>query len=283
MTHTQAAHGHPPSGGAAPTTSRLAASPLALEHDESTRLLGVLPLAERGKVMVIVGHIRDASGAMTEPCAADGSDALVIDRATRRVLADRTPVRLSYQEFELLAHLASSPGRVFSRSELLDRVWRSDTHAGTRTVDVHIHRLRRKLGELGHRLATVRRVGYAYQPERRAVERPEPSTPIAAGRSVSAAKGSETASATRNTQRPAAERPQPPAPIAAGRSVSAAKGSETASPTRNTQRPAAERPQPPTPIPTAHPAPTGQESETADPTRSTRRDVAPRRYCPPFR
>ncbi|RCV47869.1 winged helix-turn-helix domain-containing protein, partial [Marinitenerispora sediminis] len=134
-------------------------------RDGAAQLLGVLPLAERGKVMVIVGHIQEAPDSVAPPPAAGESDGLVIDHAARRVWADRTPVRLSYQEFELLAHLASSPGRVFTRTELLERVWRSDMHAGSRTVDVHVHRLRRKLGGLGRRLATVRRVGYVYRPE----------------------------------------------------------------------------------------------------------------------
>jgi DNA-binding response OmpR family regulator len=85
---------------------------------------------------------------------------LIIDQDAHTAYLRRTPLVLTYREFELLAHLARHPGRVFTRDELLQRVWRWDTAAGTRTIDVHIRRLRAKLGPHHHLLCTVRNTGY---------------------------------------------------------------------------------------------------------------------------
>lgn len=70
---------------------------------------------------------------------------------------------LTYMEYELLKFLASRPGRVFTRETLLSRVWGYDYYGGARTVDVHIRRLRAKLGEeQAHLIQTVRSVGYRF-------------------------------------------------------------------------------------------------------------------------
>ena len=70
---------------------------------------------------------------------------------------------LTYKEFELLKYLVQHPGRVFTRSQLLQEVWGSDYFGGTRTVDVHIRRLRAKLGpEHEALIGTVRHVGYRF-------------------------------------------------------------------------------------------------------------------------
>ena len=70
---------------------------------------------------------------------------------------------LTFKEFELLAYLASHPGKVCSRSALLREVWGYDFFGGTRTVDVHIRRLRAKLGhEASQAIETVRNVGYRF-------------------------------------------------------------------------------------------------------------------------
>lgn len=72
-------------------------------------------------------------------------------------------VDLTFKEFELLGYLASHPGKVCSRSALLREVWGYDFFGGTRTVDVHIRRLRAKLGqEAAHAIETVRNVGYRF-------------------------------------------------------------------------------------------------------------------------
>ncbi len=74
---------------------------------------------------------------------------------------------LTFKEFELLKFLAQHPGRVFTRAVLLQEVWGYDYFGGTRTVDVHVRRLRAKLGpEHEALIGTVRNVGYRFVPER---------------------------------------------------------------------------------------------------------------------
>ncbi|WP_423919394.1 response regulator transcription factor [Frigoribacterium sp. 2-23] len=87
-----------------------------------------------------------------------------IDRDRRVVTVDTRPVTLTTTEFDLLAHLASEPGRVFERSQLLSAVWGVADFSGTRTVDVHIAQLRAKLGPTVA-VRTVRGVGYAFDAE----------------------------------------------------------------------------------------------------------------------
>ena len=87
-------------------------------------------------------------------------------RPTRR--GPRAPLDLTYKEFELLKYLAQHPGRVFTRAQLLQEVWGYDYYGGTRTVDVHVRRLRAKLGpEHEALIGTVRNVGYRFVPAER--------------------------------------------------------------------------------------------------------------------
>src|SRR5947209_6334604 len=84
-----------------------------------------------------------------------------IDPERYQVRLRGRPLDLTYKEFQLLCYLAQRPGRVFSRSQLLQEVWGYDFFGGTRTVDVHVRRLRAKLGaEHESMIATVRNVGY---------------------------------------------------------------------------------------------------------------------------
>jgi DNA-binding response OmpR family regulator len=86
---------------------------------------------------------------------------VTINVETYQVIADGRPLDLTYKEFELIRFLAQSPGTVFSRARLLREVWGYDFYGGTRTVDVHVRRLRAKLGpEHEHLIETVRGVGY---------------------------------------------------------------------------------------------------------------------------
>lgn len=88
---------------------------------------------------------------------------LTIDPTGYTVRLRGVPLDLTYKEFELLKHLASHPGRVFTRAQLLQEVWGYDYYGGTRTVDVHIRRLRAKLGsEYEGMIGTVRNVGYRF-------------------------------------------------------------------------------------------------------------------------
>jgi len=88
---------------------------------------------------------------------------LVIDEAAYSAWLDSEPLDLTYTEFELLKFLATHAGRVFSRDQLLTEVWGYDYYGGTRTVDVHVRRLRAKLGpEHESLIGTVRNVGYRF-------------------------------------------------------------------------------------------------------------------------
>ena len=88
---------------------------------------------------------------------------LVIDEATYTARLKGRPLDLTYKEFELLKYLAQHAGRVFTRAQLLQEVWGYDFFGGTRTVDVHVRRLRAKLGpEHEQLIGTVRNVGYKF-------------------------------------------------------------------------------------------------------------------------
>jgi DNA-binding response OmpR family regulator len=119
----------------------------------------VYPGAPEAELRVRLAMLRRRAG------AGDGSvvrlGPLAIDTETYRVTAAGRPLDLTFKEFELLRFLAQHPGRVFTRPGLLREVWGYDFYGGTRTVDVHIRRLRAKLGpEHEHLIETVRGVGY---------------------------------------------------------------------------------------------------------------------------
>ncbi|MFG2338646.1 winged helix-turn-helix domain-containing protein [Streptomyces yangpuensis] len=124
----------------------------------------------------VAAAVQQAAGAAARPAttapgqgAAPGpgrDDALIrIDAAQRTAEVDGRVLDLTYLEFELLAHLVEHPHRVHSRDQLVTTVWGYGHVGDGRTVDVHIARLRRKLGG-AHRgaIQTVRRVGYKYAP-----------------------------------------------------------------------------------------------------------------------
>jgi DNA-binding response OmpR family regulator len=93
---------------------------------------------------------------------------LEVNLATYQVAVDAKPVDFTYMEYELLKFLVTHPGRVFSREALLSRVWGFDYYGGARTVDVHVRRVRAKLGaEHAGRIKTVRSVGYRFEGEPR--------------------------------------------------------------------------------------------------------------------
>ena len=91
------------------------------------------------------------------------SGEVVIDEDSYTAKVKGRTLDLTFKEFELLKYLAQHPGRVFSRSQLLQEIWGYDYFGGTRTVDVHIRRLRSKLGpEFESIIDTVRNVGYRF-------------------------------------------------------------------------------------------------------------------------
>ncbi|MCU4186239.1 response regulator transcription factor [Acidiferrimicrobium sp. IK] len=88
---------------------------------------------------------------------------LVLNLETYQAAVNGKPLDLTYMEYELLKFLATHPGKVFTRETLLSRVWGYEYYGGARTVDVHIRRLRAKLGEEhANLISTVRSVGYRF-------------------------------------------------------------------------------------------------------------------------
>ena len=106
------------------------------------------------------------------------SGEVTIDEATYTARLGGRVLDLTFKEFELLKHLAQHPGRVFTREQLLQEVWGYDYFGGTRTVDVHVRRLRAKLGADNEQLiGTVRNVGYRFVlPPRQGDREDEPAT-----------------------------------------------------------------------------------------------------------
>ncbi len=100
--------------------------------------------------------------ATDEPTRISAGDLTIDEDAYSARIRNRI-LDLTYKEFELLKHLAQHPGRVFTRAQLLQEVWGYDYFGGTRTVDVHVRRLRAKLGPDNESLiGTVRNVGYRF-------------------------------------------------------------------------------------------------------------------------
>lgn len=86
---------------------------------------------------------------------------LVIDREQFRVTQSGNEVELAKKEFELLNLLASKPGKVFTREEIFNKIWGADVIVGNRTIDVHIRKLREKLGD--DYIKTIKGIGYRYE------------------------------------------------------------------------------------------------------------------------
>ena len=117
------------------------------------------PFSPREVVTRVKTVLRRASGPSAElPVLVLGR--ISVDRTRRRVTADGVDIDLTATEFDLLTHLIRSPGRVFTRDQLLSEVWGYAAIVGTRTVDVHIAQVRSKLGDSSP-LRTVRGVGYS--------------------------------------------------------------------------------------------------------------------------
>jgi len=112
----------------------------------------------------IDARIRLAAGRALhdEPSPLIRAAGVVIDEASYSAKVHGKPLDLTYKEFELLRFLAAHPSRVFTREQLLSEVWGYDYFGGTRTVDVHVRRLRAKLGDQESLIGTVRNVGYRF-------------------------------------------------------------------------------------------------------------------------
>ncbi len=107
-------------------------------------------------------HLFWRTGSGTAPELVEYGD-LSLNLETYQAVIQGRPLDLTYMEYELLKFLAQHPGKVFTRETLLSRVWGYEYYGGARTVDVHIRRLRAKLGEEhANLIATVRSVGYRF-------------------------------------------------------------------------------------------------------------------------
>jgi DNA-binding response OmpR family regulator len=125
----------------------------------------VLPGAGPAEVEARVRLLTQRPVVADDPDAAIRIGDLVVDPVSYQVRLRGRPLDLTFKEFELLRFLAARPGRVSTRAQLLQEVWGYDFFGGTRTVDVHVRRLRAKLGpEHESMIATVRGVGYKLLP-----------------------------------------------------------------------------------------------------------------------
>ena len=133
------------------------------------------PMEFEARMGHMLSHTRSTSTGRaethTEGIRRNGADAdavvyygdLALNVETYQAAIGARPLDLTYMEYELLRYLASNPGRVYSREQLLSQVWGYDYYGGARTVDVHVRRLRAKLGEEHAGLIqTVRSVGYRF-------------------------------------------------------------------------------------------------------------------------
>ena len=147
---------------------------LTARGDEGDRLLGfevgaddyvVKPFSVREVVMRVKALARRGRERHAAKAAKDEGDrvrwrGLEIDRARQRVTADGKDLSLRPLEFKLLSMFADHPGRLFSRADLLGEVWGISAGTNTRTVDVHVRRLRSHLGTYGDMIETIHGVGY---------------------------------------------------------------------------------------------------------------------------
>jgi len=123
---------------------------------------GAGPAEVEARVRLALGRAAAARSAATSSEEIRSGD-LAIDEGTYQARVGGRPLDLTFKEFELLKYLAQHPGRVFTRAQLLQEVWGYDYFGGTRTVDVHVRRLRAKLGpEREALIGTVRNVGYKF-------------------------------------------------------------------------------------------------------------------------
>jgi DNA-binding response OmpR family regulator len=120
------------------------------------------PAEVDARLRLATGRAEQAAPAAGEPGVVRAGE-LTIDEGTYTCRLRGRVLDLTFKEFELLKHLAQHPGRVFTRAQLLQEVWGYDYYGGTRTVDVHVRRLRAKLGaEHENLIGTVRHVGYKF-------------------------------------------------------------------------------------------------------------------------
>jgi DNA-binding response OmpR family regulator len=121
------------------------------------------PAEVDARIRIVIGQTAIAHLASNPSAGEIRSGEVIIDESSYTAKIKGRVLDLTFKEFELLKYLAQHPGRVFTRSQLLQEIWGYDYFGGTRTVDVHIRRLRSKLGpEFEAIIGTVRNVGYRF-------------------------------------------------------------------------------------------------------------------------
>ena len=124
------------------------------------------PAEVEARLRLAVSRVHEGAGTPDDLPEEIRSGDLHIDEGTYTAKLRGRTLDLTFKEFELLKFLAQHPGRVFTRAVLLQEVWGYDYFGGTRTVDVHVRRLRAKLGiEHESLIGTVRNVGYRFVPD----------------------------------------------------------------------------------------------------------------------
>ncbi|NCO58225.1 MAG: response regulator [Deltaproteobacteria bacterium] len=123
------------------------------------------PFSPRELVLRVGAILRRTAEGEADAATVVEAGAIRLDAGAHRVWVAGAEVALTATEFRLLETFLRQPGRVFSRDQLLDRVWGITAEVTTRTVDTHINRLRDHLGEQAERVETVRGVGYRLRPE----------------------------------------------------------------------------------------------------------------------
>lgn len=122
------------------------------------------PFSPREVVLRVSAVLRRIqAGKQTENTKQIETHGLIIDLDKHQVFTENGPIDLTATEFKLITLFARSPGRVFTRDILMDVIWGQEYYGIDRTVDTHVSRLRRKLGEFGKHIETVHGVGYRFK------------------------------------------------------------------------------------------------------------------------
>lgn len=128
--------------------------------DYISKPFGVMELIARVKTVLRRGGVEEKKKALPD------IEGLMIDEARREVYAKGELVKLTFKEYELLHYLVLNASIVLSRDKIMEAVWGYDFEGETRTVDMHIKTLRKKLGEIGMMITTIRNVGYKLAEEK---------------------------------------------------------------------------------------------------------------------
>lgn len=156
-----------------PRTKNIPVVMVTAKTEEKDRVAGlelgaddyiIKPFSPREVVLRVSAVLRRIHiGKQTENTKRIETHGVTIDLDKHQVLTQSGPIDLTATEFKLITLFARSPGRVFTRDILMDVIWGQDYYGIDRTVDTHVSRLRRKLGEFGKHIETVHGVGYRFK------------------------------------------------------------------------------------------------------------------------